>query len=94
MKHYELLKLVPGADPVAVQEKLWKCFRQLGDTVDWLNHPVVYRSCRPEDDYDLMIEVTIDEEERISEFMADPLALKLEGKVEQFIHKRKTFDHY
>jgi len=94
MKHYELLKLVPGADTVAVQEKLWKCLRQLNDATDQVTHPVVYRSCREEDDYDLMIVVEIAEEERIAEIRSDPLTLKLEGEVEAFIQERKTFDHY
>ena len=90
MKHYELLKLVPGADPVEVQEKLSKCFRKLNDATDWVTHPVIYRSCREEDDYDLMIVVDIDGEERVAELMTHPL----EGKVKDFIHKHKTFDHY
>lgn len=94
MKHYELLKLVPGADPVEVQEKLSKCFRKLNDATDWVTHPIIYRSCREEDDYDLMIVVDIDGEERVAELMTHPLASELEGKVKDFIHKHKTFDHY
>ena len=94
MVHYELLKLKPGTDPVEVQEKLWKGIRKLDETMDWLNHPVVHRRCRQEDDFDLMIMVRIEEEERIGELVANPLALKLEGKVQDYILERKTFDHY
>ena len=71
MKHYELLKLVPGADPVEIQEKLWRGYRKLGDALDWLNHPVVHRRCRQEDDFDLMIMVRIEEEERIGELIVE-----------------------
>ena len=94
MKRCVLLKLVSGADPVEVQEKLWKGYRKLDDALDWLNHPVIHRSCRAEDDYDLMIVVNIDEEERLPEYLAHPLTLKLEGKVEDVIKKKATFDHY
>lgn len=94
MKHYILLKLVSGADPVEIQEKLWKGFRKLDDELDWLNHPVVYRSCKEGDDYDLMVVVDIEAEERLGEYLSHPLTLKLEGKVEDFIKKKATFDHY
>jgi hypothetical protein len=94
MKHYELLRLVSGTDPMEVQEKLQRYFRELDGTKDWVNHPVVHRSCRKEDDYDLMIVVEIDAEERMGELMDDPLALELQGRIAQSIKKRKTFDHY
>jgi len=94
MKHYELLKLVSGTDLVEVQEKLRKYFHELDGTKDWLNHPVVHRSCRQEDDYDLMIVVEIDAEERMGELADDPMALDYQGKIAQYIKKRKTFDHY
>ena len=94
MKHYELFKLIPGTDPVEVQEKIWKTYRMLNDELDWLNHPVVHRSCRAEDDYDLMVVVQIDEEERLGEYLSHPLTLKLEGKVEDVVKKRAAFDHY
>jgi len=94
MKHYELLKLVPGTDPVAIQEKLWKGYRKLDDELDWLNHPVIHRSCKEEDDYDLMVVVEIDEEERLPEYLSHPLMLKLEGKVEDDVKKKVSFNHY
>ena len=31
MKHYEFYRLVPGTDPVQIQEKIWKTFRKLDD---------------------------------------------------------------
>lgn len=94
MKHYEFLKLVSGADPVAVQEKLMKTYRKLDDELDWLNHPVVHRSCKPEDDYDLAVVVEIDEEERLPEYLAHPTTLKLKEKLADAVQARATFDHY
>ena len=94
MVHYELLKLKPGTDPVEVQEKLWRSIRKLDDATDWLNHLVVHRSCQPGDDFDLMITVRIEQEERVGELMANPLAMKLEGEVKDTILERRTFDHY
>jgi hypothetical protein len=94
MKHYELLKLVPGADPVEIQEKLWRGYRKLGDALDWLNHPVVYRSCRQEDDYDLMVVIEVDKEELLNALMDDPEVQKQEEAVKPFIHRRKIFNHY
>ena len=55
---------------------------------------VIFRSCREEDDYDLMVVVEIDAEERMGELADDPLALEFQGRVAQSIKKRKTFDHY
>ncbi len=94
MKHYELLKLVPGTDPVEVQEKLWKSLRKLDDALDWMNHPVIYRSCRQEDDFDVMIAVNIEQEERIGEFLSHPIKQKMEEKVGSHIREKATFDHY
>jgi len=94
MKRHILLKLKPGTDPVEIQEKLWKGYNRLDEALDWLNHPVIHRSCREGDDYDLMVVVEIDAEERLPEYLAHPLTLKLEGKVGDHIEKKKVFDHY
>ena len=94
MKHYELIKLVPGTDPVTVQEKLWKTFRKLDDELDWLNHPVVFRGCKAEDDFDLMAIVEIDEEERLPEYLNHPLTLKLKEKLAEVVAGQAAFDHY
>ena len=42
MKHYEFLKLTPGADVVAVQSRLMKAYDKLDAELDWLNRPVIY----------------------------------------------------
>jgi len=94
VKHFILLKLTAGTDPVEIQEKLWKGLRKLDDELDWLNHPVVHRSCKEGDDYDLMAVMDIEEEERLPEYLSHPLTLKLEGKLKDSIAKKKTFNHY
>lgn len=94
MKHYELLKLVPGADPVEIQEKLWKSYRKLDDSMDWLNRPVVHRSCRQEDDYDLMVVIDVEKEELLNGLLDDPQVRKQQEALKAFIQKRKIFNHY
>ena len=95
MKHCVLLKLAKGADPEEVQQKIWKAYRKLDDELDWLNHPVVYRSCRPgEDGYDLMAEFEVDGEEQLEAYLAHPVTQKLEGKIRDEVAARMTFDHY
>lgn len=94
MKRCILFKLVPGADPVEIQEKLMKNLRKLNDAADWINHPVVHRSCMAGDDYDLMVVFNIDEEERLSEFLDHPLKLKLEGKIEDCVSRVSVFNYY
>ena len=94
MKHYEFYRLVPGTDPVQIQEKIWKTFRKLDDELDWLNHPVIHRNCQAGDDFDLMVVVDIDEEERLPEYLSHPLIEKLAGKLGSDVVKKKTFDHY
>ena len=95
MKHYTLYKLAPGADPVAVQERLWKTYRKLDDELDWLNHPVVYRRC---DDtassYDLMASFELEGEEQLREYLAHPMTKKLEEKLADVVESAATFDHY
>ena len=97
MKHCVLLKLAAGADPVQVQEKIWKALRKLDDELDWLNHPVVYRSALPhagDGAYDIMASFELDGEERLAEYRAHPLTAKLEGRIADAVAERATFDHY
>jgi hypothetical protein len=94
MKHYELLKLAPGTDPVQVQEKLMKGYRKLDDELDWFNHPVMFRACQAGDDYDLMVVVEIDEEERLQEYLDHEITRKYMDKIVEAVVARATFDHY
>ena len=94
MKHYALLKLNPQADPLAVHEKLWKGFNKLDQAADWLNHPVIIRGCCPDDDFDMMVSVELDTEERLPEYLSHPITQKLEEKVRDAIASKMTFNHY
>ena len=95
MKHYEFYRLVPGTDPVQIQEKIWKTFRKLDDELDWLNKLVVFRAAEGgKSSYDLMAVVEIDGEERLDEYLAHPLTQKLEGKLEGAVADKAAFDHY
>ena len=93
MKHYELLKLAPGADPVEIQEKLMKGYRKLDDELDWLNRPVVFRGCRA-GDYDIMVVVDIDGEERLEEYLKHEITRKCMDRIAESVAGRACFDHY
>jgi len=95
MKHYILWKLAPGADPVEVQEKIWKTCRKLDDDLDWMNHPVVFRRCEATDSsFDLMACLEMESEEQLAQYRAHPLTQKLAGKLEGLVTETATFDHY
>lgn len=95
MKHYTLIKLAPGADPVEAQERIWKAYRKLDDELDWLNRPVVVRRC--EDvacSYDLMATFELESEAQLKQYLAHPLTKKLTEKLEGIIAEKATFDRY
>ena len=95
MKHYILWKLAPGADPVEVQEKIWKTCRKLDDELDWLNRPVVVRRCEDvASSFDLMATFELDSEAQLEQYLAHPLTKKLAEKLEGLVAERATFDRY
>lgn len=95
MKHYILLKLVDGVDPVKVQEKIWKTCQKLDDALDWMNRPAIFRSCmETRSSYDLMVEFNLDGEEQLNAFEAHPLYQKLEDDLKEKVAARASFDHY
>lgn len=93
MKHIALLKLAPGADAEKVQEKLYKTYQKLDDELDWVNHPVVVRSCA-QSDMDIMATVDIDGEEQLPEYIANPRLKKLKESLGEKIEKIVWFNHY
>lgn len=93
MKHIALIKLASGADAVKVQEKLYKAYKKLDEELDWVNHPVVTRSCA-KSDMDLMATVDIDGEEQLDEYMANAHLKKLKESLEDKIEKVIWFNHY
>ena len=95
MKHCVLLKVAEGVDPIKVQEKIWKAFQKLDDELDWMNRPVIRRSCRETDsDFDLMTVVELDSEEQLKALLAHPLVEKLNADLEKKVARRASFDHY
>ena len=95
MKHIMLIKLKAGADPVAIQEKIYKTFRKLDDELDWLTHPMIVRRCEGTDSgYDLMASFELEKEEQVKEYQALPQVEKLRGKILEFVEDKATFDHY
>ena len=94
MKHYELFKLTPGADTVAVQLRVAKTFDKLDAELDWLNHPVVYRNCGNNADADIMAVVEIDSEEQLPLCLENKHYVKLAEHLRDVLVSRMTFDHY
>ena len=94
MKHYVLLKLVPGADVVAAQQRIMKAYDKLDMEFDWLNHPVVYRSCGADDGFDIMAVLEIDAEEKLPEYLESAHYKKLVERLKDQVALRQTFDHY
>ena len=95
MKHYEFYRLVPGTDPVQIQEKIWKTFRKLDDELAWLNKPVIVRCCEGTGaSFDLMASFELEKEEQVAEYQALPQVEKLRGKILEFVEDKATFDHY
>ncbi len=95
MKHCVLLKLASGADAEKVQHKIWKTCQKLDDELDWLNRPVVCRSCMDAaSDFDLMVEVELDGEERLQALADHARILKLEEDLKDDVVRRAVFNHY
>lgn len=96
MKHYELLTLVPGADAEAVRHKVWKAYDKLDSELDWLNKPVVYRTCRPDDEAgaDIMATFELDNEEQLLQYVNHPIHVKLVDSLKDKVASRMAFDHY
>ena len=94
MKHYVLLKLNPGADVIAAQQKINKTCDKLDMEFDWLNHPVVYRSCGADNAFDIMAVVEIDAEEKLPEYRESAYYKKLVERLKDQVASIQTFDHY
>ena len=96
MKHYELLTLTPGADAEAVRHKIWKAYDKLDASLDWLNKPVVVRSCLPEDPAgaDIMAVFELDSPEQLQEYVNHPAHVKLVESLKDAVASRVSFDHY
>jgi len=95
MKHYALLKLAPGSDIEAVEEKIWKTFENLDKELTWLNHPAIYRNCMNQDtNADIMIVIDLDDEENLQSYLNHPLHIKMTEDLKNAITGWTVFDHY
>ena len=95
MKHCVLLKLTPGADAQKVQHKIWKTLQKLDDELDWLNRPVVCRSCMDaESDFDIMAVIDLDSEQQLQAYLDHPLTAKLAEDLGQTVARKAAFNHY
>ena len=95
MKHYTILKLKKGVDPVEIQQKIRKAYDKLDADTDWANHPVIYRACEESaESASIMAVIELDTAERLSDYAANPHCVKLSEKLKDVIEEKITFDHY
>ena len=95
MKHYVLLKLAPGVDVEAIQLRVKKTYEQLDMELDWLNKPVVYRSCVERDpNADIMAVVELDREDCLQPYLTHPLHVQMAQDLKDVVVGRTSFDHY
>ena len=95
MKHYVLLKLAPGVDVEAIQLRVKKTYEQLDMELDWLNKPVVYRSCIERDsNADIMAVVELDREDCLQPYLTHPLHMQMAQDLKDVVIGRTSFDHY
>ncbi len=95
MKHYTILKLNPGVDPIEVQQKIRKTYEKLDGELDWANRPVVYRACEDsKESADVMAVIELDSVEQLQDYLANPHFQKLAEKLKPLIAGQFTFDHY
>ena len=95
MKHCVLIKLVPGADALKAQHKVWKTLQKLDDELDWLNRPVIFRGCMDAaSDFDLMAEIELESEPQLQDYLRHPLTVKLAEDLQDVVETRASFNHY
>ena len=95
MKHYMMIKLAEGANATKVQEKIWKACQKQDDALDWMTHPVIYPcSSEARSDFDLMVQVSLDGEEQLADFEAQPQYVKLMEDLGDKVARVCVFNHY
>ena len=94
MTHYVLLKLAPGSDVNAVEERVRTTYRELDETLPFLHEPRVFRSCVERDsNADIMAVIELDGEEFLHSYLTHPLHLKMAGDLKDVVIGRTSFDH-
>lgn len=94
MIHYVLLKLVPGSDVAAVEERVRKTYDALAETLPYLNDPVVKVNCIQRDsNADIMAVIRLDSEDCLQPYLTHPLHLQMAQDLKDVVIGRTSFDH-
>lgn len=94
MTHYVLLKLAPGTDIDAVEQRVRKTYQELDEALPFLHEPRVLRSCVARDsNADIMAVIELDGEEFLQAYLTHPLHLAMAGDLKETVIGRTSFDH-
>lgn len=94
MTHYVLLKLAPGSDLAAAEERVRSTYLALADTLPYLNDPRVYRSCVDRDsNADIMAVITLDGPEYLQPYLTHPLHMQMAMDLKAQLIGKTSFDH-
>ena len=94
MKHYVLLKLVPGADAQAVLARVKSTYAALDEALPFLHDPQVYASCVERDsNADIMAVIDLDGPECLQPYLTHPLHLQMAQDLKDRLCGRTSFDH-
>lgn len=94
MTHYVLLKLAPGSDVDAVEQRVRKTYQELDEALPFLHEPRVFRSCVERDsNADIMAVIELDGEEFLKPYLTHPLHLQMAGDLKETVIGRTSFDH-
>jgi len=94
MIHYVLLKLAPGSDAAAVEERVRKTYDALAEALPYLNDPVVKANCIARDsNADIMAVIRLDSEDCLQPYLTHPLHLQMAQDLKDIVIGRTSFDH-
>lgn len=93
MKHYVLLKLVPGVDANRVCESMRETYKQLDEAMPQLHNPKVHQNCIVRDsNADVMAEIELDGPEYLQAYLTHPLHLAMAEGFKGTVAARTSFD--
>ena len=93
MKHYVLLKLVPGADADRVFESMSETYRKLEAAMPQLHNPKVHKNCVVRDsNADIMAEIELDGPEFLQTYLTHPLHVAMAEGFKGTVAARTSFD--
>ena len=93
MKHYVLLKLVPGADIGRVYENMTETYQKLEAAMPQLHNPKVHKNCVVRDsNADIMAEIELDGPEFLQVYLTHPLHVAMAEGFKGTVATRTSFD--